>query len=397
MTTYDRQAEAKRLSAALAFELGQTPERVSATRWRFKAQTDKSEPWHYVDFLAGRLFCTCTGFGVRKTCRHLDWVKENEMNDDDYPMTRDLVPAATFGVAVHRSPMELRARLEEMKAERGLVATFMKDVMEESTPGTTDGDYGVIPGTDKPTLFKPGAEKLCELYGYAPTIKHKEELRDNESGHYRVVMTIALVQKGTGTVVAEGIGECNTREARYFYRWTPEWELNKFPDLLSLKDTFKKQTREWKDKKTGAKRSGTFYRVENDDLFTLWNTVLKMAKKRALVDAVLSATRSSGIFSQSADSLHDWIEAEYTDLTDAPEPAATPAPEHEATQESPVSASAGSGGPSPQAEAPAPSPACEHRDSYYNEKTTMLTCRTCGVVLEEPPPDTPRQRSLAAK
>ena len=71
--------------------------------------------------------------------------------------------------------------------------------------------------------------------------------------------------------------------------------------------------------------------------------------------------------------------------------------EQEATQESPVSASDGTPVDHGGTAAPAPSPACEHRDSYYNEKTTMLTCRTCGVVLEEPPPDAPRQRSLAAK
>ena len=87
-------------------------------------------------------------------------------------------------------------------------------------------------------------------------------------------------------------------------------------------------------------------------------------------------------------------EAAWTEL---PEPAAAPAPEHEATQESPVSASDGTPVDPGATTAPAPSPACEHRDSYYNETTTMLTCRTCGVVLEEPPPEAPRQRSLAAK
>ncbi|KKK67335.1 hypothetical protein LCGC14_2955110, partial [marine sediment metagenome] len=42
-------------------------------------------------------------------------------------------------------------------------------------------------------------------------------------------------------------------------------------------------------------------RVENDDPYTLVNTLLKMAKKRALVDAVLSATRSSGLFTQDVE------------------------------------------------------------------------------------------------
>lgn len=394
--------EAQKLSADLARALGQLPEQVSPTRWKFTAQTDRSEPFHYVDYMAGRLYCTCTGFSVHKHCKHADQLKELLMNDEEYPMTREMVPAASFGgaVAVHRSPTELRHRLEEMKAERGLVAAFMKDVMEPSTPGTTDGDYGIIPGTDKPTLFKPGAEKLCELYGYAPTIKDREELRDNETGHYRVVVTIALVQKGTGAVVAEGIGECNTREARYFYRWMPEWELRKIPELYEIRNNFKKQEFEYTPKtgqNAGRKQKSIRYRVENDDLFTLWNTVLKMAKKRALVDAVLSATRSSGIFSQSMDNLNDWIEAEYTDLTESLE--------HEETQQ------AGETGPTERHSAPPPSevvpqdapsqrgpaassPACDHRDASYDDTTTLLTCNTCGAVLEEPPSDAPKQRQL---
>ena len=36
----------------------------------------------------------------------------------------------------------------------------------------------------------------------------------------------------------------------------------------------------------------------NDDIATLKNTILKMAKKRAKIDAVIAVTRSSGIFTQ---------------------------------------------------------------------------------------------------
>ena len=39
-------------------------------------------------------------------------------------------------------------------------------------------------------------------------------------------------------------------------------------------------------------------RVENSDLADTYNTVLKMAKKRALVDATLTATAASDIFTQ---------------------------------------------------------------------------------------------------
>jgi hypothetical protein len=31
-----------------------------------------------------------------------------------------------------------------------------------------DQDFGEIPGTSKPTLLKPGAEKLCNFFGLEP-------------------------------------------------------------------------------------------------------------------------------------------------------------------------------------------------------------------------------------
>ena len=45
-------------------------------------------------------------------------------------------------------------------------------------------DYGVIPGTDKPTLLKPGAEKLNNLYGLAPEQAVTERVQDWQGGFF---------------------------------------------------------------------------------------------------------------------------------------------------------------------------------------------------------------------
>ena len=237
------------------------------------------------------------------------------MNGD---MTTEVsVPERSLPALARQNPQALAMRLSDMKENRRLTQQFFKEVMEDGV------DFGTIPGTDKPTLYKPGAEGLCELYGYAPTY-NTSETSDMATGFLRVVVTCTLVQRGTGEVVAQGLGECNTREARYFYRWMSESQLRKIPDLYNIRDSFKKEERAGKDKKTGREWKAIYYRTENDDLFTLWNTVLKMAKKRAHVDATLSATRSSGLFSQGAAALEDWIEADYEDVTDR---VATPVPE----------------------------------------------------------------------
>lgn len=269
----------------------------------FPSITDTSEPAHRADVIGGRVYCTCRGYLVRKSCEHIDIVREEMANEETTAVAvrEDIAPALS-----RHNPQELSLRLADMKQNRNLTQQFFRDVMVKGV------DYGTIPGTDKPTLLKPGAEGLCELYGYAPTIKHVEETKDWGSGFLRSVVTIALVQRGSGEVVAEGIGECNTREARYFYRWIPEWEMRKLPDLWEVRSSFK--TRE------GKKRNGEkflSYRVENDDPYTLWNTVTKMAKKRALVDATLSATRSSGLFTQGEAGLDDWINADFDEIGDS--------------------------------------------------------------------------------
>jgi hypothetical protein len=77
-------------------------------------------------------------------------------------------------------------------------------------------------------------------------------------------------------------------EGRYRYRWVFQSDI---PPHLD-KNTLQK-------KQIPTKRGKAWlYRVENDDVFSLVNTLLKMAKKRALVDAALSAGRLSEIFTE---------------------------------------------------------------------------------------------------
>jgi hypothetical protein len=85
---------------------------------------------------------------------------------------------------------EMAIRLGEMTTKLDLVQKFFKQVMVK------DLDYGIIPGTDKPTLYKPGAEKLCELYGFAPIVKAKNDTRDFKTGYYlsEIIMKMYTVR-----------------------------------------------------------------------------------------------------------------------------------------------------------------------------------------------------------
>ncbi|NOU68356.1 hypothetical protein GC096_30475 [Paenibacillus sp. LMG 31461] len=195
------------------------------------------------------------------------------------------------------SATDLRKKLADMKQKLNLTKEFFREVMQEGV------DYGIIPGTDKPTLLKPGAEGLCEFYNFAPTIASKVEDKNFETGYYGVDITIRLIHRGSGSIIGEGVGHANTFESRYRWRWVSEKDL---PKGVEKEDLVSKE-------RTGKYGKYQSYRMENDDMHSIWNTVLKMAKKRALVDATLAATRSSGIFTQTEQELEAYLAGEDPD------------------------------------------------------------------------------------
>lgn len=141
--------------------------------------------------------------------------------------------------------------LNDARERISMLQSFVKEMMVQNV------DYGVIPHCDKPSLFKPGAEKLCDIFGFSKKIEISNRIEDWEKGLFHYEVKVILVNKRTGMIEAECIGACNSRERKY----------------------------------------------KSQDSFSIINVLIKMAKKRALIDAVLSATRSSGIFTQDIEDL----------------------------------------------------------------------------------------------
>ena len=67
----------------------------------------------------------------------------------------------------------------QMRDHVNRVQEVMKAVMIRET------HYGVIPGSKKPSLFKPGAEVLCVTFRVAPSYKI-EDLSNEDCARYRV-------------------------------------------------------------------------------------------------------------------------------------------------------------------------------------------------------------------
>ena len=218
----------------------------------------------------------------------------------------------TTELAVHQD--FLLPDTEDVHSGMRAIARFRADCRRELKEGS---DYGVIPGTQKPTLLKPGAEKLVGLLKLADDYTIMDQIKDWDRPLFHFQLMASLRRLENGVVVATGVGECNSMEARYRYRWVFQSDLPKLG--LAPEGLFTRQI---------ATKNGraTQYRVDNDDIFSQVNTILKMAKKRALVDAALRAGRLSDVFTQDLEDHGDEPEGRA-----APARRPAPAPPEKAT------------------------------------------------------------------
>lgn len=171
------------------------------------------------------------------------------------------------------------ARPEEILEAQEQTRVFIAEALKDGR------DYGTIPGTQKPSLYKPGAERTSLAFGcharfsilerevdhdrlnqyvkreweWHPEIRGKKiwtETPGESHGLYRYVMGCELVHRASGFIVGSGVGSCSTMEAKYIDR----------PRDLE-------------------------------------NTVLKMGKKRAFIDAVLTTFGLSEQFTQDTEDM----------------------------------------------------------------------------------------------
>lgn len=186
-----------------------------------------------------------------------------------------------------------------------LIQHVMEKVMK-------DGEhYGIIPGCgNKPTLLKGGAEKLSLTFRLSPSYEVTEKELGN--GHREYYVKCTLTHIPTDKVFGQGVGACSTMEGKYRFRTgeveftgkevPKEYWTNRDINLIGGKGfgTKKNKSGKWEIVMAGEK-------VEHDNPADYYNTVLKMAKKRAHVDAVLTATAASDIFTQDVEDMPEVI------------------------------------------------------------------------------------------
>jgi hypothetical protein len=134
------------------------------------------------------------------------------------------------------------------------IHAFQQVIQQAVKPGH---DIGIIPGTDKPTLLKPGAEKIVMMMGLSSRYEIMDKVEDYDKGFFSYNVKCVLSRNEYD--ICEGVGNCNSRESKYV----------------------------------------------KADPYSIANTILKMAKKRAYVDAALSVASLSDIFTQDIEDMPD--------------------------------------------------------------------------------------------
>lgn len=175
----------------------------------------------------------------------------------------DAIEIRESGAVVRSETMSLKQVTDRVN----MVHQILEKVMQKNT------HYGTVPGCgSKMVLLKPGADVLAMTFRLVP--QFKVERTDLGGGHREFDVTCSMFGPD-GSLLGQGVGSASTMEGKYRYRkhYCPEGDK---------KDSYGK----------------TFKRIENEDIADVYNTVLKIAKKRAHIDATLTVTGAADLFTQ---------------------------------------------------------------------------------------------------
>jgi hypothetical protein len=169
---------------------------------------------------------------------------------------------------------EIRRTPEQVKVAIENVESLVREHMREKV------DFGTIPGTPKPSLYKAGAERLARFFGLGAVVEQTRSVENWDDG-----FVLYQYKVGVGPITQDGVvpiawceASANSKEKKYV----------------------------------------------NKPVYDVANTLMKMAEKRAYVGAVLMATNTSDFFSQD---LEDLPKEMFQEERQQPKPASSGKPE----------------------------------------------------------------------
>lgn len=124
----------------------------------------------------------------------------------DQPVEAEIVPISS-PKAVMLSPRQLQAQMKRDKEMREIINQYIDENM------VSGKDYGtiVIKGKEsKPSLLKPGAEKFCGLFKTRPTFRKDNETLEMLGNVAGIIAYVCDLVDVRGQIVGEGRGTAKT-------------------------------------------------------------------------------------------------------------------------------------------------------------------------------------------
>lgn len=128
--------------------------------------------------------------------------------DDQAQPVRDIVEADNGYTGSDISAADLKRKLKNVTEKTNVIEGFIKENFTEGV------DYAIaFAGADKKTLTKAGSEKICLLFNVEAKFRKDEETLSMIGETKGVICFLCeLIDRKTGRVVSEGRGACTTAE-----------------------------------------------------------------------------------------------------------------------------------------------------------------------------------------
>lgn len=207
------------------------------------------------------------------------------MNDT----TKEITVAEAIPLAADRDTMSKPLGAVEVRRQMGVIQDILESVLNEGV------HYGKVPGVQQPFLYKAGAEKLALAFRLRAEYELVDQLLERGDGHtdlgfIDVSYRCRLYHQGTGALVGEADGNCNSRERKYKTRQV-------YPDKITESEK-KLATLETRTKRNGGTYDVFILPV---DPFEIRHTIISMAQKRAFTAAVRAALAATDVLGVDPD------------------------------------------------------------------------------------------------
>jgi len=209
-------------------------------------------------------------------------------------------PGADLTPYTAHAPEEYRARFVMEPAEAAALDEQLRNCMRAVLK--PEVDYGTIPGMGtKPSLFKPGAEKLLQWFGFGFTndeVKTERDDPEHPSGIADKARRIGVTYRCTVyKELADGrrvtIATCEAYAG---------YDEDKFyVSLDAARGKAEAKERQWAAKDKRQPNTAKWAYVS--EYRAPWNSVIKMCEKRSLVGAAIDATAAAGLFTQDLEDM----------------------------------------------------------------------------------------------